>query len=72
MNKTDDEFAAVLEDDGWNTDEKCPWCKASIDDLHDYVNDDGGDYEFPCPHCDQPICGSEWRQYVLQKPRRRS
>lgn len=56
-----DEFAPI-EDDGWNTDERCPWCKKYIDDLYELA-----DKVFDCPHCEKPVDCSTWLQYVLVK-----
>lgn len=53
-----------IEDNGWNTDDKCPHCKLYIDETYRYADDD----EFLCPHCEKPVVCETWTQYIMRRP----
>lgn len=66
-----DEFAPLDDMGGWNTDEKCPYpdCAKSIGELYEHIRANGSRETFDCPHCERPIDGEGWLQYILQRPR---
>ena len=59
-----DDIFAPIEDDGWNTDERCPWCKADIEEAWRHA-----DRTFECEACGQTVECEEWTQFVLKRPR---
>jgi hypothetical protein len=69
VSKQEIDIFAPVEDDGWNTDENCPWCGEGISDVWEHFGAHSDDAEFECPHCEKPVHASEWRQIVLQRPR---
>jgi hypothetical protein len=59
--KARDDIFAPIEDDGWNTDDKCPWCGKLVGD--EYVSEGA----FDCPHCGKLIECEEWTQFILKR-----
>lgn len=58
---------SAYDDRGWNTDEKCPWCGKPIDTLYEHFRDEY--VTFDCGHCEKPIEGHAWTQFILQRPK---